>query len=71
MQAGAQRALFFIEPMKALPVERLPEGEWLYEIKFDGCRAMAFKDGKDVLPASRRVAARPSPILQKCAFRRS
>jgi bifunctional non-homologous end joining protein LigD len=48
MQAGAQRALFFIEPMKALPVERLPEGEWLYEIKFDGCRAMAFKDGKDV-----------------------
>jgi hypothetical protein len=38
----------FIEPMKALPVEKLPEGDWLYEIKFDGYRALAFKDGKDV-----------------------
>jgi len=26
----------FIEPMKALPVEKLPEGDWVYEIKFDG-----------------------------------
>jgi bifunctional non-homologous end joining protein LigD len=37
-----------IEPMKALPVEKLPDGDWLYEIKFDGYRALAFKDGKDV-----------------------
>jgi hypothetical protein len=32
--------------MKALPVEKLPEGDWLYGIKFDGYRALAFKDGK-------------------------
>jgi hypothetical protein len=24
--------LSFVEPMKALPVEKLPEGDWLYEI---------------------------------------
>ena len=40
--------LFFIEPMQALPVEKLPEGDWLYEIKHDGYRALAFMDSKDV-----------------------
>jgi bifunctional non-homologous end joining protein LigD len=39
--------------MKALPVEKLPDGDWLYEIKFDGYRALAFKDGKDVRLVSR------------------
>lgn len=39
--------------MKALPVEKLPEGDWLYEIKFDGYRALAFKDGKEVRLISR------------------
>jgi bifunctional non-homologous end joining protein LigD len=39
--------------MKALPVEKLPEGEWLYEIKHDGYRALAFKDGKSVRLVSR------------------
>jgi bifunctional non-homologous end joining protein LigD len=34
----------FIEPMKALLVDSPPPGEWLYEIKFDGFRALAFKD---------------------------
>ena len=34
--------------MRALPVEKLPEGDWLYEIKHDGYRALAFKDDKDV-----------------------
>jgi ATP-dependent DNA ligase len=43
----------FIEPMKALLVEKLPEGDWLHEIKFDGYRALAFKDGKDVRLVSR------------------
>jgi ATP-dependent DNA ligase len=28
--------------MKALPVEKLPERDWLYQIKFDGYRALAF-----------------------------
>ncbi len=36
----------FIEPMKALLVEKLPAGpEWVYEIKFDGIRALAIKNG--------------------------
>jgi ATP-dependent DNA ligase len=53
MKEGASRSFSFIEPMKALPVERLPEGDWLYEIKHDGYRALAFKDGKDVRYLSR------------------
>ncbi len=34
----------FIEPMKAQLVAQLPKGEeWLYEVKFDGVRALALK----------------------------
>jgi bifunctional non-homologous end joining protein LigD len=47
----------FIEPMKALPVEKLPEGDWLYEIKHDGYRALAFKDSKEVRLVSRNKKA--------------
>ena len=44
----------FIEPMKALLVDRLPKGsDWLYEIKFDGVRALALKDGKSLSLISR------------------
>ena len=43
--------------MKTLPVEKLPEGDWLYEIKHDGYRALAFKDGKDVRLVSRNKKA--------------
>src|SRR5262245_47450784 len=43
----------FIEPMTALPDEKLPEGACVYEIKFDGYRALAFKDGKEVRLVSR------------------
>jgi len=46
-------SLSFIEPMKALPVEKLPEGDWLIEIKHNGYRALAFKEGKDVRLVSR------------------
>lgn len=36
----------FIEPMKCLLVDKLPRGvEWIYEIKFDGYRALAVKAG--------------------------
>src|SRR5262245_48166007 len=48
VKANAQKTPSFIEPMKALPVEKLPDRYWLYEIKFDGYRALALKDGKDV-----------------------
>ena len=53
MKAHAPTAPSFIEPMKALLVEKLPEGDWLYEVKLDGYRALAFKDGKDVRLISR------------------
>src|SRR5215467_8079229 len=53
----------FIEPMKALSVEKLPEGDWLYEIKHDGYRALAFKDGKDVRLVSRNKKAFDYPQL--------
>ena len=43
----------FIEPMKALPVRELPTGNWLYEMKFDGYRALAFKAGQEVHLISR------------------
>jgi bifunctional non-homologous end joining protein LigD len=40
--------------MKALPVRELPEGsDWIYESKFDGYRALAFKAGKEVHLVSR------------------
>jgi bifunctional non-homologous end joining protein LigD len=43
----------FIDPMQALPVAKLPDGDWLYEVKFDGYRALAFKDSKNVRLISR------------------
>jgi bifunctional non-homologous end joining protein LigD len=44
----------FIEPMKARLEEKPPtHGHWLYELKFDGIRAIAIKDGKKVSLISR------------------
>src|SRR5215469_14618698 len=63
MKEVTQRCFSFIEPMKALPVEKLPEGDWLYEIKHDGYRALAFKDGKDVRLVSRNNKAFDYPQL--------
>jgi len=41
----------FIEPMYAKAVQKLPEGkEWIYEIKFDGYRALAGKGSSGVSP---------------------
>jgi len=36
----------FIQPMLLLRTEKLPEGpDWLYELKYDGYRALAIKTG--------------------------
>ncbi|HZR78379.1 MAG TPA: non-homologous end-joining DNA ligase [Chthoniobacterales bacterium] len=44
----------FIEPMKARLEENPPaHGDWLYELKFDGIRAITIKDGKRVSLISR------------------
>ena len=39
----------FIAPMKAILVKTLPEGpEWIYEVKWDGYRALASKHGQNI-----------------------
>lgn len=44
----------FIEPMKARLLDDPPKhGDWLYELKFDGIRAIAVKSGKKVSLISR------------------
>jgi bifunctional non-homologous end joining protein LigD len=49
--------------MKALPVKELPDGDWLYEIKHDGYRALAFKDSKELRLISRNNKPLNCPML--------
>ena len=43
-----------IAPMEARHVASLPDGdEWSYEPKWDGFRAIFFRDGNDVFISSR------------------
>jgi len=45
----------FIEPMAATQVAELPRGpEWSYEVKLDGYRSLALKDGDRVRLLSRK-----------------
>jgi bifunctional non-homologous end joining protein LigD len=44
----------FVEPMKCLPKKEMPTGAgWVYEIKFDGYRALSIRKGGEVLILSR------------------
>ena len=44
----------FLEPMLLLKTDKLPEGnEWLYELKHDGYRGIAFKTGGKLYLRSR------------------
>jgi bifunctional non-homologous end joining protein LigD len=43
----------FVEPMLAKPVTTPPAGNWSYELKFDGYRAIALKGGDEVRLLSR------------------
>ncbi len=58
----------FIAPMKALLVNQLPKGsQWIYEVKFDGVRALAIKTGKEVRLISRNAkdfSAKYSELLE-------
>ena len=51
VQRGIREKPFprFIVPMECLPVEHLPDADgWTYEVKWDGYRTEAVKDGKSV-----------------------
>jgi bifunctional non-homologous end joining protein LigD len=58
----------FVEPMLLLKTNKLPEGkDWLYEIKFDGYRALALKTGGQVDLRSRKDKDLPvhfAPIVR-------
>jgi bifunctional non-homologous end joining protein LigD len=43
----------FVEPTKATLVDSMPPGPWLYEIKFDGYRALALRGGNQTRIVSR------------------
>jgi bifunctional non-homologous end joining protein LigD len=43
----------FVEPMKAKLVETVRPGNWIYEIKFDGYRALALRGGNETRILSR------------------
>jgi len=53
LKPASERAAF-VEPMAAQVVRQLPDGpEWMYELKFDGYRALILKNGASVEIRSR------------------
>jgi bifunctional non-homologous end joining protein LigD len=45
----------FVAPMRAKLVESIPPGDWFYEIKFDGFRALALRGGSEARLVSRNA----------------
>ena len=43
----------FVEPMKAKLIDSMPSGNWIYEVKFDGYRALALRGGSETRILSR------------------
>lgn len=44
--ARARETARFVEPLRCLPVAKLPEGpNWEYEVKFNGYRARGIESG--------------------------
>lgn len=65
------RLLPFFEPMKARLTSAPPAGEWAYEIKLDGYRALAFVEGDrvDVLSRNNKDLARKFPEVAESLAR--
>ena len=53
MKLSSLPLLDFVEPMKAQLDESRPPGDWIYEIKFDGYRALALRGGSETRVVSR------------------
>jgi bifunctional non-homologous end joining protein LigD len=43
----------FVEPTKAKLVDSMRPGDWIYEIRFDGYRALALRGGRETRVLSR------------------
>jgi hypothetical protein len=61
MKQSGESNLFFVDPMLAVPVDQLRAGNWIYEVKFDGYRAIAVKFDKEVRLLSRNRRVHPHP----------
>jgi hypothetical protein len=57
----------FLEPMKAKLVDSIPPGDWMYEVKFDGYRALGLRGGvgseelRELISRFKNMAANPIP----------
>jgi TPR repeat protein len=61
---AADRLPGFVEPMKAKLVGSMRPGDWIYEIKFDGYRALALRGGSEARVLSRNAGT------SLCSFRK-